>query len=171
MRKNCRHWISLCKRKTPPHSSAWKKILPNCMKNQYRNLFVSILTARALPLPSPNVRQNHSLQKCLRRNQFIRLFRPAEMIRRKWNRSSDRTLPPVSPCERLLDRVARRIPPAGLDHPVGAVFGRFGSGLKLTILVQDKAPGSQSALRCGKHRPAERVGERWERGRKPAFYS
>ena len=144
MRKSCRHWISLYKRKTPPHSSAWKKILPSCMKKQYRNLFVSISTARALPLSSPNVQQNHSLQKCLRRNQFTRLFRPAEKIRRKWNRSSDRTLPPVSPCVRLLDRAARKDTPAGLDRPVGAVFGSFGSVFTLTIFVQDKAPGSQA---------------------------
>jgi hypothetical protein len=43
--------------------------------------------------------------------------------------------------------------------------------MTLTILVQDKAPGTHSALRCQKHRPAERVGTRLKRGRKAWFFS
>ncbi|BAK98100.1 hypothetical protein OBV_09020 [Oscillibacter valericigenes Sjm18-20] len=48
-------------------------------------------------------------------------------------------MPPVSPCVRLWTGRRERIPPAELDHPVGAVFGSFGSVFAITIFVQDKA--------------------------------
>jgi len=63
------------------------------------------------------------------------------------------------------------MPRQGLTALSGLCAGGLENGMVLTILVQDKAPGSHSALRCGKHRPAERVGELSERGRKAPFLS
>ena len=60
---------------------------------------------------------------------------------------------PCSPCVPGFGAGWHPCTPAGLDRPVGALSGRFGGGLTLTILVQDKAPGSHSALRCGNTAP------------------